>query len=311
MTAIQKLCSSICKSNLGLWFAVIVGILTALSVSQNASAESVKGIAITVEGSGPDMIFIPGLNSASGTFTSTCDAFKQHYRCHMLHLPGFAGQAPTAEAQAAFLTTMRDGILQYVQQQQLHKPILLGHSLGGVLSLMLAIENPELAKQLVIVDSLPYYPAIQNPTLTVEIMRPQAELMRTQMNNQSDTDFYQNAQASLGGMSNNTDNTARLLEWSKTSDRITTTQAMYDMMTLDLRTQVSKIKTPTLVLGAWAAYKNFGATKESTTALYASQYAQLKEVDIRLSEAGFHFLTWDDPEWVNQQIADVLNNTKN
>lgn len=309
MTTFQKIRVKFCSSKTGLWFAVLIGILTALSVSQASNANTINGIAITVEGTGPDIIFIPGLNSASSTFTSTCNAFKQSYRCHLLHLPGFAGQAPTAAAQSEFLVTMRNSILQYIQQQRLSKPILVGHSLGGTLSLMLAIENPELARQLVIIDALPYYAAIQNPAVTVAIMRPQAELMRTQMNTQSDADYYQNAQTSLASMSNNPDNIMRLLDWSKTSDRKSTSQAIYDMMTIDLRSKIRKIKTPTLVLGAWAAYKNFGATKESTAALYALQYAQLKQADIRLSDAGFHFLTWDDPEWVNQQILDVLTDT--
>jgi pimeloyl-ACP methyl ester carboxylesterase len=171
---------------------------------------------------------------------------------------------------------------------------------------MIAQHAPELVEKLVIVDALPYYPAIQNPALTAELMRPQAEQIRAQMTNQTDDDFYRNAAASLGSMSNNPARLPTLTEWMKTSDRHTTAAAMYSMMVNDLRQSLGNIKAPTLVLGAWAAYKNFGATKDSTQAVFAGQYAALKQVDIRLSDTGFHFLMWDDASWLQQQISDFI-----
>jgi hypothetical protein len=74
-----------------------------------------------------------------------------------------------------FLIEMRDRIAAYIEARQLENPVLMGHSLGGVLSLMLAIDKPELPAKLVIVDALPYLPAVQNPTATVASVRPMAE----------------------------------------------------------------------------------------------------------------------------------------
>lgn len=297
----------LCQTKMGLWLAVVTGVLIAISVSFNANAEAFSGMKVQVEGSGPALIFIPGLNSASGTFTDTCAALKQNYTCHLLHLPGFAGQPADSQSQQAFLTTQRDNIVNYIEQKQINNPILVGHSLGGVLSLMIAIEHPELAQQLVIVDALPFHPAIQNPTLTAATMEPQAEQMRTMMNSQSDEDFFRNAQTHLNNMINQPASMAPLSEWSKSSDRTTTTRAMYDMMTTDLRPQLDAVKTPTLVLGAWAGYQGFGATQESTKAIFTSQFAALKDVDIRMSDAGFHFLTWDDHQWVVAQIKSFIS----
>lgn len=50
-----------CKTKAGLWFAVIIGIATAISVSNKSRAETFEGIAIKVKGTGPAIIFIPGL----------------------------------------------------------------------------------------------------------------------------------------------------------------------------------------------------------------------------------------------------------
>ena len=72
---------------------------------------------------------------------------------------------------------------------------------------------------------------------------------------------------------------------------------MYDMYTIDLRAEISRIQQPVLVLGAWAAYKQYGSTKESTRAIFTQQYAKLPGVRIEMSEAGRHFLMYDDTAW--------------
>lgn len=295
------------KTSVGLWPAIIIAIMIAISLGQKSHADTFQGIAVEVRGSGPAMMFIPGLNSGSATFTETCDAFAAAHSCHLLHLPGFAGLPPTPAAQEQFLVTMRDAIRAYIEAEQLQKPILVGHSLGGLLSLMLALDDPQLAQALIIVDTVPFYPAINNPAMTSEQIRPQAEQMRARMRSLPAEEYERNAVMNLTGMSNKPQRLPLLTEWSKTSDRLTTTQAMYEMMTTDVRTGLDKITTPTLVLGAWAAYKAYGADKESTRMTFATQYARLKDVDISMSGDGFHFLTWDDPEWVNQEIARFMS----
>lgn len=295
-----------CKKNGGL-IAVIIAVVVSMSVANKSNAESFEGLDAKVEGKGQAVVFIPGLNSGASVFTEACNAVKTNHQCHLLQLPGFAGLAPLPANDQDFLISMRDRIEHYLQTKKLKSVTLVGHSLGGTLSLMIAQHAPELVGKLVIVDSLPFYSAIQNPAATAEIMKPQADQMRTMMLNQPLEDYLKYGAQNLTGMSNNPEKMTTLVEWFKTSDRATTTAAMYSMMITDLRKSIANIKAPTVVLGAWAAYKNFGATKESTKAIFTTQYAELKQVDIRMSEAGYHFLMWDDANWVNQQILEVLN----
>ena len=308
----------LCKKNGGL-IAVMIAILVSLSSAHQSHGDTFQPInkdadqpanksslSVETKGAGQALIFIPGLNSGKETFRTTCDYFHKNYQCHLVQLPGFAGQPATSGLQQGFLIAMRDEVLAYITTHKLHKVILVGHSLGGTLGLMIALKAPDVIDKIIIVEALPFYPAIQNPALTAELMRPQAEQMRVMMNNQSAADYEKNAAANMQGMSNAAARLPLLIEWSKTSDRATTTQAMVDLMTTDLRSEITAIKQPTLVLGAWAAYKPYGSTKESTGAIYKLQYEKLKKVDIRLSDTGYHFLTWDDGDWVNQQISAFL-----
>lgn len=294
----------LCKKNGG-YIAIIIGVLVAFSVANKSHAEIFEGMDVKTEGKGTAVIFIPGLNSSANVFNETCAAIKSNYQCHLVQLPGFAGLAPIA-TDKDFLINMRDKIEHYVQTKKLKKVNLVGHSLGGTLSLMIAQHSPDLVNKVVIIDALPFYSAIQNPTATVELMKPQAEQMRNMMLNQPREDYLKYGAQNLAGMSNNPERIKTLTEWLKTSDSATTASAMYSMMITDLRKSIADIKAPTLVLGAWAAYKNFGATKESTKAIFTTQYAELKNVDIRMSDTGYHFLMWDDATWVKQQISDFL-----
>ncbi len=304
------------------WVVIAIGITAACASGQHktniapavtdknalASIEIFEDIAIQKHGSGKILVFIPGLNSGKETFTETCNALVKNYQCLLIQLPGFASLTPRKD-RSVFLQSARDSLIKYLRKSSNNDITLIGHSLGGILSLMIALQAPELINRLVIIDALPFYPAIQNPALTAELVRPQAEQMRQAMNRQSAADYEKNAANYLQGMSNKPENLPRLLEWSKTSDRATTTQAMYELMTTDLRENIAAIKQPTLVLGAWAAYKPFGATKDSTMAIYQTQYAKLQGVNIFLSDTSFHFLTWDDNDWVIRQLQQFLSST--
>jgi len=281
--------------------ALMIG-AASLSLAGNANASAVG---LVEKGQGPTLVFIPGLISGRETFTQTCEAFVMTHRCLLLDLPGFAGQKPI-DVRHGFFSPVEQQIIRLLRDHHVSNATLVGHSLGGVLGMLIALDAPDLADRLVLVDSLPFYPATQNPALTAELMKPQAEQMRAQMNAVSAEDFVKLTVQSATGMSNTAARQGLLTKWSRTSDRATPTAAMVDLMTTDLRARISGLSQPVLVLGSWAAYKQYGATPESTAATFRLQYAALPRVNIRISETGYHFLTWDDGAWVNQQIRDFL-----
>ncbi len=113
--------------------------------------------------------------------------------------------------------------------------------------------------------------AIQNPAATVETVRPMADKMRQQMK-QGHLPAAAQRQM-VAGMATDTARQTQIARWGTASDSATTAQAMYDMYTIDLRNDVGRIQQPVLVLGAWAAYAQYGSTKESTRAIFTQQYA--------------------------------------
>ncbi|MEZ5455885.1 MAG: alpha/beta hydrolase [Lysobacteraceae bacterium] len=289
---------------------MLTSVLLSMVAALAQSAVKIEdGLQVEVRGEGRPVLFIPGLNSAASTWDATCEAMrKDGVQCHLLQLPGFAGLAalPDQDSQP-FLPVMRERVLAYIERARLDRPAVVGHSLGGALALMLAIKAPEKIGDLVIVDSLPFFPAATNPAATSAMMRPMADGMRQSMQAQTDEAYFQQAKAAAAmGMSRDPTRVAEIQQWGQDSARSATTQAMYELFTVDLRTELAKVKSRTLVLGAWAAYQPMGSTLESTRGIFESQYATLQGVQIAMAPTAYHFIMFDDREWLQEQIGDYL-----
>ena len=250
--------------------------------------------AVRVVGKGQPMLLIPGLTCPGAVWDETVAHYQKQYQCHIISLAGFGGVAP-ATVTDPLLPAVRDQLLAYIKTQKLNRPVVVGHSLGGFLALALSVAAPTAIGPLVIVDSLPFLAAIQNPATTVETAKPMAAGMRQQMKQGHQPAATQRQM--VAGMVTDTARQALVARWGMASDPGTVAQAYYDLFTTDLRADISRIQQPVLVLGAWAAYAQYGSTKESTRAIFAQQYAKLPQVRIEMSEAGRHFLMYDDTAW--------------
>ena len=284
-------------------FAVAVGIATALYVSHSQAATAeFRDLRVEVVGQGRPVLMIPGLNSAASTWTQTCAALQPGVQCHIVQLPGFAG-AP-AVATDDFMHGMRDRLLAYLDDRKLDKPVVIGHSLGGTLALQMAAEKPGRIERLVIVDSLPFLAGIRG--MTPEAARGMAVGMRQQMLAETTEQWEAGTRQGAGGMSRSPAGVERVVAWGLASDRATTAQAMSELWGDDLRPLLPWITAPTLVLGAWAAYEPMGSTLESTRRIFETQYAGLASVKVVMSQRGYHFLMWDDADWLVGEVKTFL-----
>ena len=134
----------------------------------NLQAQQTKAFAVTVVGKGRPILLIPGYSCSGDLWKETVDHLKARYECHILTLAGFAG-VPAIDT--PILKTVRDAIITYVQQKKLHKPLLIGHSLGSFMSLWVSSAAPDLFGKLICVDGMPFLSALSDPLANAEIGR--------------------------------------------------------------------------------------------------------------------------------------------
>ncbi len=264
---------------------------------------------VTVTGKGEPIIFIHGYASGKSVWDETVNYLKSDFQCHVIQIAGFAGKTPIKTDR--FLSKLKNDIAEYIVDNNLGKVIIVGHSMGGFLALWITAEYPDLVSKVVSVDGVPYLSAIYNTDAT-----PESQMDFAKKSFNYDNDFAQGEKKMtdeqlkqmFSSMTIHEDKIDVLLEWTKTSDIRTLNQTMFEMMTTDIRENVKKIKVPVLVLGAWIAYKGYGATRESTFKLYELQFANVNNCTIKLTNKGKHFIMWDDFEWYSSTIKEFLFN---
>jgi len=272
------------KTTLLLTFAVATGLMAQAPFQ------------VKVTGHGQPMILIPGLSSSGEVWETTVEHYRGQFECHVLTVAGFAGVPRVA---APMLDNVRDGIAAYIQEKHLERPVIVGHSLGGFLALAVASKYPALAGRLVIVDAYPFLAGVANPTATLASAKQMAAGIKKGMDGQTQADYdrYVKSGVATRLMVTSDSDLERIVAWGLASDRTAVADAMSEMFSVDLRDDVAAIKSPTLVLGSWIAYKQY-TDRARTEANLKVQYAKLSGVRIEVTDTARHFIMWDDPKWM-------------
>jgi len=273
--------------------------------AQKADRQNFFQVEIKGNSDGEPVILIPGLACSGQVWKETVDILQKDFQCHILTLAGFAQQKPMP-LENGFLPVIQANITDYIKNELKTKPIIIGHSLGGFMALSIASSSPDLVKQIVIVDSYPFYSAMMMPTATEETAKPQAEMMKKMMLSAPDSLREKQQQMTMASMITAEDKIPIATKWSLQSDQATVAQAMYELMTTDLREEVETVKCPILVFGSWYAAKDYGITKESVEKNYQDQFAKAADCTIKVADTAKHFVMWDEPEWFQNNLNDFI-----
>jgi pimeloyl-ACP methyl ester carboxylesterase len=283
----------------------IAAVTAGLLLAGAAIAVQQPAFKVDVTGKGAPIILIPGLGSSGevwdGTVARYCGQGK--HQCHVVTLAGFAG-VPAIDG--PLLPAAEQQLSDYIAANKFDRPVVIGHSLGGFLGMKLAAGHPGQVGRLIIVDTLPALGATQMPSITRAQLKEMADGMRKHMLEQDAATFGAGQLQSVRGMITKQEDIDRVVGWGKRSDRTTVINAMADMMADDLRQDISRIKAPTLVLGSWIAYKDYGS-KPLFEQMYKMQYQQLAGVKVELADTARHFIMYDDPAWMYDRIDNFLN----
>lgn len=286
----------------------ILSLFALFTASLNAEVRHMPSFTADVEGQGKPVILIPGLGCSAEVWSGVVSHLNaEGFQTHALTLAGFGGTAPLHSDH--YLQTVRDDLAGYVKQNQLDRPVIIGHSLGGFLALWFAASYPSLPGKIVSVDGLPYLAAVMNPAITPEGAQNMAAGFRKSIASAPQQQYEADERQTLASMLTSPANIERELKVVLTSDRSTLAEAMAEMMTIDLRNDISKIHVPVLVLGSWVAYKDYGATHDSSLMLYSKQFEKLRGVRIVMNDTSKHFIQLDAPEWFCAQVDGFIKSS--
>jgi pimeloyl-ACP methyl ester carboxylesterase len=261
-------------------------------------------LSVEVTGSGPDVVLIPGLSSSPQVWRGAVDGVPG-YRYHLVHVAGFASKPAGANASGPVVEPVAEEIARYIAQAGLKKPALVGHSLGGAWALMVAARHPELASKVMVVDMLPFIGAMfGGPTATPESIRPIAEQMRTSIATSAGEARRKQIEQTIAGMVRTEALRPPVVEHSLASDPAASAQAMYDLLTTDLRPELPKIKVPLTVLYVTPA--GAPVTDAQMEQFYTMSYAGAPQAVLKRIPDSYHFIMLDQPEVFQRELKAFL-----
>lgn len=261
--------------------------------------------AVEKTGAGRPMILIPGLFCSGSVWDETVAHFKDKYECYEVTLPGFAGQPPIKSD--SLLKTIAGQLANFIKQNKLKKPIIVGHSLGGSIALQFAVLYPDLPGEIIIVSSAPFLPGLAlSPDVTVDSSRKIGIQIKNGMKNMTPGQIEQTEKYTLPSMIKDSAKIALVSAMAVKSDAYTQAEVMYELFNTDLRSEMKSIQCPVLVLGDWVSYKKYGATRENVMKNYTEQFSLAKNVTIALNDSSYHFIMYDEPQWFYHEIESFL-----
>ncbi|MFL9481958.1 alpha/beta fold hydrolase [Chitinophagaceae bacterium LWZ2-11] len=275
------------KKTVILIIALLFAALCVNVFAQNATAFNVKK---TGKGN-RSIIFIPGFACSGDVWKETTPLFEKDFTCYTLTMPGFAGQP--AEADPSF-KGWEDAIAGYIKKNNIDKPIIIGHSMGGGLALALASDYPDVIGKIVVVDALPCLSAIMNKAFKSKENNDCSPVVK-QFTAMSDSVFLQMQKHTMPRLVAETSKVAQVVEWSMLSDRKTFAQMYCDFSNTDLREKIATIKCPSLIL----LEQPFSTLTDAIN----DEYKNLKTGQLVYATKGLHFIMYDDTAWFNQQIT--------
>ncbi|TPG38912.1 alpha/beta fold hydrolase [Flavobacterium pectinovorum] len=240
------------------------------------------------------IIFIPGFASSGEVWKETKVNFEKDFTCYTLTMAGFAGVKPQENAT---FKNWENEIANYIKDNKIVKPIVIGHSMGGGLALAIAADYPDLISKIVVVDALPCLAALMDPSFKSKENNDCAPMV-TQMTTMTDTQFLDMQKKMIPRLLQDTTKTEMLLDWSVKSDRKTFAEMYCDFSNTDLRDKIATIKCPSLIL-LESYFINLKPAIDE-------QYKNLKTGKFQYANKGLHFIMYDDKEWYLEQLSNFI-----
>jgi len=100
------------------------------------------------------LVFLHGIGGAARAWRAQLDFFGDRYRAIAWDMPGYGGSTPLATVSIASLA---DALRDFLQQVGATKPILVGHSIGGMIVQQLLATNPDIAGAAVLAQTSPAF----------------------------------------------------------------------------------------------------------------------------------------------------------
>jgi 3-oxoadipate enol-lactonase len=102
----------------------------------------------------PALVFLHGIGGAARAWRGQLDYFADSYRTIAWDMPGYGGSAPLANVSIANLA---DALVDFLHATGAVRPVIVGHSIGGMIVQQLLAQDPDIAGAVVLAQTSPAF----------------------------------------------------------------------------------------------------------------------------------------------------------
>ncbi len=248
------------------------------------------------------LIFIPGLTCGPWEWSGEIAQFSPSYTIYALTLPGFDGKPAI---KPPLVQTVSADFWSLLQTQSIVKPVVVGHSLGGSLGIMLAEQHSDRLGGVISVDGLPIFPGMDRMTAD---QRAQAgtQMAGSMASIATPAQFAAMEKTYvLPNLMTSPDDIAVVAPLAGRSDPAATAAWISEDLALDLRPQLTAVRAPLLVIAPYDAA--FEGKMLPDAAAKRSYYEMLLANDpaanVQMIEPSRHFIMYDQPQKLHDAVA--------
>lgn len=273
--------------------------LVALLAAAPALAGGLTPISqVETRGKGPvALVLVPGLMCDWTVWQGFMERNASKYTMIAVTLPGFGGTSAPAREEAPEGTPWLDNavaaVAKVIADQKLKDPVLIGHSMGGLVALRVASEKPGLVAKVVTVDgppALPLGPGFAGGKRAEMIEKTVAGLMRSL----SDEQWATQRSTMFASMVSDQSRSKALGEMAAKTARETAVEYYIELLKSDATEGVGKITAPALAMAAVDGSP--GAIPEDTRKRWTEQFSKASKGKVVFFESTKHFIMDDRPQ---------------
>jgi pimeloyl-ACP methyl ester carboxylesterase len=269
-----------------------------------AQTPSVIEVVRSGNADGRTVLLIPGLASSADVWDATRPLLEADYDVRTVQVAGFAGASPI-EVDGPYTDAIAGALIAELQETAGNDVVLVGHSMGGFVSMKAALVAPDLIDELVIVDSVPFLAGLFFPGATPEMAAAQAPIMASQMAGMPRDAFDAQQKAGLGRLVKTQDALPAIARWGETSDQAMVASTMGEMIAADLRADLANMQTKALIMMPFD--DAMGLPRAQIEQTYKDQYAAAPNASIEVFENSFHFIMIDQKDAFHNSLLRALS----
>ncbi len=137
----------------------------------------------STSGSGTALVILHGLFGSGRNWQSHARQFAEHFQVFSVDL---RNHGESFHANEMNYSAMAEDVAQLLHRLELSDCYMLGHSMGGKVAMMLALQNPALVKRMIVADIAPvdyfhHYDDLINPILALQLEKIESRAQADQL----------------------------------------------------------------------------------------------------------------------------------